>query len=261
VLGHLTQSTGPVALEDLTKGAGDRLSLDWCRRGGQPVKLGVRGPSEDFEVTSTVFAQSIGWFVRRWWATAERGSELVAGTAVGPVGLVRRKPLTVVALGYVGREGSSIDRRRRLASIEGDDPVLLSIGKCDDRWPIVLDAIRELRRLRPDVLAGIVPPRTLRSVLDGRQPPAERRRKLATLLASEARRYLTAVGVPLPESPTGVLVAFTAAARGERGCLGCGQLLPPDARPNRRLCDSCRRFGPPRTNSEARYLPGARGAT
>jgi hypothetical protein len=261
VLGHLTQSTGPVALEDLTKGAGDRLSLDWCRRGGQPVKLGVRGPSEDFEVTSTVFAQSIGWFLRRWWATAERGSELVAGTAVGPVGLVRRKPLTVVALGYVGREGSSIDRRRRLASIEGDDPVLLSIGKCDDRWPIVLDAIRELRRLRPDVLAGIVPPRTLRSVLDGRQPPAERRRKLATLLASEARRYLTAVGVPLPESPTGVLVAFTAAARGERGCLGCGQLLPPDARPNRRLCDSCRRFGPPRTNSEARYLPGARGAT
>jgi hypothetical protein len=261
VLGHLTQSAGPVALEDLTKGAGDRLSLDWYRRGGRSVKLGVRGSSDDFEVTSTVFAQSIGWFLRRWWATAERGSELVAGTAVGPVrGLVRRKPLTVVALGYVGREGSSIDRRRRLASVEGDDPVLLSTGQYDDRWPIVLDAIRELRRLRPDVLARIVPAATLRYILAGRQPSSEHRNRIVALLASEARRYLTVAGVPLPESPIGTLVAFTAAARGGRDCLGCGQPLPPNARPNRRLCDGCRRFGPSRTDSEARYLPGAKDA-
>ena len=206
VLGHLTQSAGPVALEDLTKGAGDRLSLDWCRRGGRSVKLGVRGPTDDFELASTVFAQSIGWFLRRWWATPERGSELVAGTADGPVrGLVRRKPLTVVALGYVGREGSSIDRRRRLASVEGDDPVLLSIGRCDDRWPILLDAIRELRRLKPDVVARVVPAATLRYLLDGRQPSAEHRHKLGALLANEAQRYLRVAGIPLPESQVGFL--------------------------------------------------------
>lgn len=259
VLGQLTQSAGPVALEDLTKGAGDRLSLDWRRRGDRPAKLGVRGPSDHYELGATVFAQSIGWYLRRWWATPERGSEPVAGTPDGPVrGLVRRKPLTVVALGYVGSEGSSIDRRRRLASIEGDDPVLLSIGKCDDRWPIVLDAIRELRRLKPEVLTKIVPPRTLRYLLDGRWPSSEHQRKLVALLSSEARRYLTVTGVPLPESPIGTLVVFTARCRHD--CLSCGRPLPPNTRPNRRLCDDCRRFGPPREDSEDRSLPDAKDA-
>jgi hypothetical protein len=171
---------------------------------------------------------------------------------------VRRKPLTVVALGYVGSEGSSIDRRRRLASIEGDDPVLLSIGKCDDRWPIVLDAIRELRRLKPEVLTMIVPPRPLRYLLDGRWPSSEHQRKLVALLASEARRYLTVTGVPLPESPIGTLAVFTARCRHD--CLGCGRPLPPNTRPNRRLCDGCRRFGPPREDSEDRSLPDAKDA-
>ena len=204
VLGQLTQSAGPVALEDLTKGAGDRLSLNWCRRGGHSTKLAVRGPGDDYELGATVFAQSIGWYLRRWWATPERGSEPVVGTAEGLVrGLVRRKPLTVVALGYVGSEGSSIDRRRRLASVEGDDPVLLSDGRCDDRWPILLDAIRELRRLKPDVVARVVPAATLRYLLDGRQPSAEHRHKLGALLANEAQRYLRVAGIPLPESQVG----------------------------------------------------------
>ncbi|MGA3354794.1 MAG: hypothetical protein ABSD85_16675 [Acidimicrobiales bacterium] len=251
VLGQLTQSAGPVALEDLTKGPENRLSLDWRRRGGRPTKLGVRSPGDDYELGTTVFAQSIGWYLRRWWATPERGSEPVAGTPNGPVrGLVVRKPLTVVALSYVGSEGSSIDRRRRLASVEGDDPVLLSEGLRDDRWPILLDAIRELRRLKPAVVARVVPPRTLRYLLDDRQPSEQHRHKLAVLLAAEARRYLRVAGVPLPESQIGILVAFTKAVRAERYCLDCGQLLPADVRPNRRLCDGCRRFGARRDDSE-----------
>jgi hypothetical protein len=260
VLGQLTQSAGPVTLEDLTKGAGDRLSLDWRRRGGRPAKLGVRGLNDDYELSATAFAQSIGWFLRRWWATPERGSELVAGTAVGPVrDLMRRKPLAVLALGYVGSEGSSIDRRRRLASVAGDDPVLLSVGRCDDRWPVVLDAIGELRRLSPDRLTRLVPPRTLRYLLDGRQPSEAHRRKLTALLATEARRHLTVAGAPLPESQIGILVAFTRTARAGRACPGCGQPLPADVRPNRQLCDGCRRFGSAREDCEAGPMLDTKG--
>lgn len=256
VLGQLTQSAGPIALEDLTKGAGDRLSLDWCRRGGDPTKLGVHNPGDDYELGTTVFVQSIGWYLRRWWATPERGSESVVRTPDGPVrGLVRRKQLTVVSIGYVGSEGSSIDRRRRLASVEGDDPVLLSEGRRDDRWPVVLDAIRELRRLKPEVVARTVPAGTLRYLLDGRPPSEHHRRKLATLATTAARRYLRMAEVPLPESEIGLLVAFTKTARAKRYCLECGQLLPANVRPNRRLCDGCRRFGPPQNQ-----LPDAKDA-
>jgi len=109
---------------------------------------------------------------------------------------------------------------------------------------VVASAILELRSLRPDVLARIVPPRTFRYGLDGCQPSSERRRRLVSLLASEARRYLTVAGVPLSECPIGTLVAFTAAARDARDCLGCGQPLPPNA--------------PPPEPSAVRWLPARR---
>ncbi len=101
----------------------------------------------------------------------------------------------------------------------------------------------------------IVPAATLRYILADRQPSSEHRSRIVALLASEARRYLTVVGVPLPDSPVGTLVAFTAAARGRRDCIGCGQPLPPAGRPNRRLCDGCRRFGHPRGDRDERDAP------
>lgn len=222
----------------------------WCHRDGRPARFVLDNPQSAI-FTGVFEAATVAEQASRWRQGGDFGARPVAPSALSHLrgGLYRRVPTEALgAVALIGREGDlMVEADRQVVGHDERLSVLAEPGEyvCD----VAADTVRELVRRHRPALRGVLPERTLRSFLAGRDLGQRNAAKLLGALDRIVLDLLLAAGVDaatLAESPRGIpyelarrLDAGTAVVARKQVVTTC--LLPGCAKPRRVSYPYCSR--------------------